>query len=103
MADSSNIIISFRDAEIVNGETTVIYGLDMDVRRGDFVYIIGRVGSGKTSIIRTIIAENPLYSGEGVACGYDLQRIREKDIPHLRRRNRTGCFIRPWRSFLAEF
>ena len=59
MEDSRDIIISFRNAEIVNGENPVIYGLDMDVRKGDFVYIVGRVGSGKTSIIRTIIAENP--------------------------------------------
>ena len=86
MEDSRDTIISFRNAEIVNGENTVIYGLDMDVRKGDFVYIIGRVGSGKTSIIRTIIAENPLYSGEGHVCGYDLGRLREKDIPYLRRK-----------------
>lgn len=86
MEDSRDTIISFRNAEIVNGENTVIYGLYMDVRKGDFVYIIGRVGSGKTSIIRTITAENPLYSGEGSVCGYDLRRIKEKEIPYLRRK-----------------
>ena len=58
-------IISFRNADIVNGEATVIYGLDMDVFPGDFVYIVGKVGTGKTSIIRTIISENPLYKGSG--------------------------------------
>jgi len=51
-------IISFKEADIVNGEATVIYGLDMDVYPGDFVYIVGKVGTGKTSIIRTMIAEN---------------------------------------------
>ena len=50
-------IISFKDADIMNGEATVIYSLDMDVYPGDFVYIVGKVGTGKTSIIRTIIAE----------------------------------------------
>lgn len=79
-------IISFKDADIVNGEATVIYGLDMDVYPGDFVYIVGKVGTGKTSIIRTIIAENPLTKGEGKACGYDLRSIRDKDIPYLRRK-----------------
>lgn len=79
-------IISFKDADIVNGEATVIYGLDMDVYPGDFVYIVGKVGTGKTSIIRTIIAENPLTKGEGKACGYDLRTIRDKDIPYLRRK-----------------
>ena len=79
-------IISFKDADIVNGEATVIYGLDMDVYPGDFVYIVGKVGTGKTSIIRTIIAENPLSKGSGMACGYNLVGIRDKDIPFLRRR-----------------
>ncbi len=78
-------IISFKDADIINGEATVIYGLDMDVYPGDFVYIVGKVGTGKTSIIRTIIAENPLEKGFGKACGYDLNGIRGKDIPYLRR------------------
>lgn len=79
-------IISFRNADIINGEATVIYGLDMDVYPGDFVYIVGKVGTGKTSIIRTIIAENPLHKGSGSACGFNLVDIREKDIPFLRRK-----------------
>ncbi len=79
-------IISFRGADIVNGEATVIYGLDLDVYPGDFVYIVGKVGTGKTSIIRTMIAENPLTKGEGSVCGYDLAGIREKEIPYLRRK-----------------
>ena len=79
-------IISFREADIVNGEATVIYGLDMDVYQGDFVYIVGKVGTGKTSIIRTMIAENPLVKGKGSVCGYDLVKIREKEIPYLRRK-----------------
>lgn len=79
-------IISFENADIINGEATVIYDLNMDVYPGDFVYIVGKVGTGKTSIIRTIIAENPLHKGKGTACGYDLVNIREKDIPYLRRK-----------------
>ena len=79
-------IISFRNADIVNGEATVIYGLDLDIFRGDFVYIVGKVGTGKTSIIRTMIAENPLFKGHGEVCGYTLEDIRDKDIPYLRRK-----------------
>lgn len=78
-------LIHFKDADILNGESTVIYGLDMDVMPGDYVYIVGKVGSGKTSIIRTITAENKLLKGEGTACGYDLSKIRSRDIPYLRR------------------
>ncbi|MBR6246649.1 MAG: ATP-binding cassette domain-containing protein [Bacteroidales bacterium] len=81
-----NAIISFKGADIVNGEATVIYGLDMDILPGDFVYIVGKVGTGKTSIIRTMIAENPVLKGSAQVCGYDLVGIREKDIPYLRRR-----------------
>ena len=85
MSDKDSII-SFKAADIVNGEATVIYGLDMDVYPGDFVYIVGKVGTGKTSIIRTIIAENPLYKGSGKACGFELAGIKDKDIPYLRRK-----------------
>ena len=79
-------IISFKDADIVNGEATVIYGLDMEVHPGDFVYIVGKVGTGKTSIIKTIIAENPLHKGLGIACGFNLKGIKDKEIPFLRRK-----------------
>ena len=79
-------IISFKDADIINGEAKVIYGLDMDIYPGDFVYIVGKVGTGKTSIIRTIIAENPLEKGHGEACGYTLEGIKDKEIPYLRRK-----------------
>ena len=79
-------IISFSSADIVNGENIVIYGLDMEVRKGDFVYLVGKVGSGKTSIIRTMTAENPLKKGEGKVCGYDLRKIKPREIPYLRRR-----------------
>ena len=79
-------IISFKNADIVNGEATVIYGLDLDIFTGDFVYIVGKVGTGKTSIIRTMIAENPLTKGEGCVCSYNLNGIKDKDIPYLRRK-----------------
>ncbi|MBR4755744.1 MAG: ATP-binding cassette domain-containing protein [Bacteroidales bacterium] len=79
-------LVSFKDADILNGENTVIYSLDMEIFPGDFVYIVGKVGTGKTSIIRTIIAENPLLKGYGMVCGYKLRGLRDKDIPYLRRK-----------------
>lgn len=79
-------LIHFKDADILNGETVVLYGLNMDVMPGDLVYIVGKVGSGKTSIIRTVIAENKLLTGEGTACGFDLTSLHNRDIPFLRRR-----------------
>ncbi len=82
----SESIISFKNADILNGEETVIFGLDLEIRPGDFVYIVGKVGTGKTSIIRTMIAENPLEKGEGVVCGFELNGIKTKEIPYLRRK-----------------
>ena len=48
-------IISFRDADILNGEATVIYGLNMDVYPGDFVYIVGKVGTGKNGVVKITV------------------------------------------------
>ncbi len=85
-ASKSEPLVSFRDADIVNGESTVIYGLDMEIFPEDFIYIVGKVGTGKTSIIRTMIGENPLEKGFGEVCGFKLNGLKDKDIPYLRRR-----------------
>ena len=84
--EEKKALISFCKADIAGGDNVVIYDLNMEVYPGDFVYIVGKVGSGKTSIIRTIIAENRLAGGKGEVCGYDLTAIRDKDIPFLRRK-----------------
>ena len=86
MEENSAPLISFSDADILNGESTVVYGLDMQVYPGQIVYIVGKVGSGKTSIFRTITAENRLTRGSGRVCGYDLTRLRAKEVPYLRRK-----------------
>lgn len=85
-ASKSEPLVSFRDADIINGESTVIYGLNMEIFPGDFVYIVGKVGTGKTSIIRSMIGENPLVNGFGEVCGFKLNGLRDKDIPYLRRK-----------------
>ena len=79
-------VISFKNADITNGDSIVVYGFNLEVAPADVVYIVGKVGTGKTSIIRTIIAENALRDGSGTVCGFDLQTIREKDVPMLRRK-----------------
>ncbi len=79
-------LISFHDADIIAGGNVVIHSLNMDIAKGDLVYITGKVGSGKTTIIRTITAENPIGSGSGNVCGFELKGIRRRDIPRLRRK-----------------
>ena len=86
MEENSAPLISFSNADIRGGDVTVVYGLDMQVYPGQIVYIVGKVGSGKTSIFRTITAENRLLKGSGQVCGYDLTKIRAKEVPFLRRR-----------------
>jgi len=91
-------LISFKKANIINGESIVIYGLDMDIYPGDFVYIVGKVGTGKTSIIRTMTAENPLKEGEGAVCGFSLNGIKPKEIPFLRRK--TGVVFQDFQLLM---
>ena len=79
-------LISFRNADILAGDNIVVHGLNMEVAAGDLVYILGKVGSGKTSIIRTVTAENKIGSGEAEACGFKLNGLRQRDIPKLRRK-----------------
>ena len=79
-------LISFRNADILGGDNVVVYGLNMDIYRGDFAYIVGKVGTGKTSIIRTVIAESLPAKGRCTVCGYDICAISQRDIPYLRRK-----------------
>lgn len=79
-------LISFRNADILAGDNIVVHGLNMEVAAGDLVYILGKVGSGKTSIIRSITAENKISSGEADVCSFKLKGLRQRDIPKLRRK-----------------
>ncbi len=64
----------------------ILSDVDLEVREGEFVYLIGRVGSGKSSLLKTLYAELQLLVGEGRVVGFDLRRLKRRDIPYLRRR-----------------
>lgn len=64
----------------------VLSDIDLRVTPGEFVYLIGRVGSGKSTLLKTLYAEVPLLTGEGAVAGFDLRKLRRRDIPYLRRR-----------------
>jgi len=86
MEKTGETLISLHGADIYGGDRVVLYGVDLEIRRGEVVYLIGKVGSGKTSIIRTLTAENPLKKGSGCVCGFHLNGLRGRDVPKLRRR-----------------
>ncbi len=64
----------------------VLSGINLEVRRGEFVYFIGRVGSGKSSLLKTLYAELPLVEGHASVTGFELSGMRQRDIPYLRRK-----------------
>lgn len=78
-------IVLFRSADISNGEVVVVEQLDLTILPGEFVYLTGSVGSGKTSIIRTLTGENPPLGGEARVGQFDLTSLKSKQIPYLRR------------------
>ncbi len=79
-------IIKFTDADILQGDHAVLKQVNLTISKGEFVYLIGKVGSGKSSLIKTIHAEIPLISGEGMVAGFDLRKLKTKEIPFLRRK-----------------
>ena len=73
-------------AELMRHGEMVLSEVNLSVEPGEFVYLIGRVGSGKSSLLKTLYAELQLLSGEGYIAGFDLRRMSRRDIPMLRRR-----------------
>jgi cell division transport system ATP-binding protein len=79
-------IIELKDCEIWQQDHLVMTGVNLSVRKGEFMYLVGKVGSGKTSIIKTLNAQLPLREGKGLVAGFNLVKIKEKEIPMLRRK-----------------
>ena len=78
-------LIEMEDVEIVNNDNLVLSNVSFTVSKGEFVYLIGKVGSGKSSIIKTIIAELPVKRGKARVGDYLLGKIKKRQIPYLRR------------------
>jgi cell division transport system ATP-binding protein len=79
-------VITLEKAVIGIDDHVVLTDVDLSVGKSEFVYVIGRVGSGKTSLIKTINAELPLMEGTGLVSGFQLEKIRRREIPLLRRK-----------------
>ena len=78
-------IIEYKNVEILRKEHVVLKDVSFSVEPGEFVYLIGKVGSGKSSLLKSIYAEVPVETGEARVFDYDLRSIKRKQIPYLRR------------------
>jgi cell division transport system ATP-binding protein len=81
-----DIIIELTNCTIWQQDHLVLSNVNLSIGKGEFVYLVGRVGSGKSSIIKTLNAQIPLRDGQGLVAGYDLSKIKSREVPYLRRK-----------------
>lgn len=79
-------ILELSEADIYQGNHLVLKDINISLKKGDFVYLIGSTGSGKSSLLKTLYADIPLLKGKGQIVNYDLRKIEDKEIPYLRRK-----------------
>ncbi len=79
-------IIELKGCSIMQQDHLVLRDVNLRIEKGEFVYLVGKVGSGKTSLIRTLNAQLPLTEGEGWVAGFTLHSIKKREVPQLRRK-----------------
>ena len=79
-------IVDYRNVELSRKELIVLKDVSLKISRGEFVYLIGKVGSGKSTLIKSMYCEIPIENGDATVFGYNLHSIRRKDVPMLRRK-----------------
>ena len=83
---SDTLLLSLEHAVISRDENIILKDACFELHSGEFVYVIGKVGSGKSSLLKTLYCEMPIFEGECALLGYDIRRIKPKQIPFLRRK-----------------
>jgi len=78
-------IVQLRDVMVHQGDQSILSSVHMDVRAGEFLYLVGKTGSGKSSLLKVMYGALPLLHGSGTVCGFDLTKLNRRNIPHLRR------------------
>ncbi len=78
-------VISLKNVNIYQGESLILQDVNFTVERGEFVYLVGKTGTGKSSLLKTLYGELPLREGEGSVVGFNLHDITWKNVPFLRR------------------
>lgn len=82
----SNPVLSLKNASIYQRENLILSDVNVEVNKGDFVYLIGKTGTGKSSFMKTLYGDIPLIEGEGSIVDFDLSTLKESQIPFLRRK-----------------
>ncbi|RXP46564.1 ATP-binding cassette domain-containing protein [Lutibacter sp. HS1-25] len=82
----SKVVLSLKNAEIFQRENLVLSNVNLHLNEGEFVYLIGKTGSGKSSLMKTLYGDLPLEKGTGSIAGFDLNNLKESEIPFLRRK-----------------
>ena len=78
-------VVSLQNATIQNENKVVLTDINFNVNSGDFIFLIGKTGAGKSSLLKVLYGDLSLSSGNGSIVGYDLEKLKERDIPSLRR------------------
>lgn len=79
-------ILQLKDVSIYQGDSLVLSKVNVKINKGEFVYLIGKTGAGKSSFMKTLYGDLPLTEGEGHIVDFDLKTLKENDIPYLRRK-----------------
>ena len=79
-------VIRLKSAKIAQKNFTVLNDVNLNIKKGRFCYLIGKTGSGKSSLLKTLYGHIPLSAGDGNVAGFDLAKLRMSDVPNLRRK-----------------
>ena len=79
-------IITYHHVDIYQSSGLILKDVTFEINKGEFIYLIGKTGSGKSSLIKTMYADVPVTTGEAVVCGYNMSHIKKRHIPQLRRK-----------------